>query len=408
MENKLKEYARLIIEIGLNIKKGQKLIINAPVDCADFARLCASAAYDVGCAEVIMNWNDDFLDRERFMRGDSGIFDYFPEWKRDMMLSLAKEGAAKLAIYATDPEAMMGVEPDRLLRWERAKGKALAEYFVMQTANEFPWCVVSVPIASWAKKISPELSDEAAVEELWNKIFAAVRIDGSGNAVECWNKHINTLRERCEKLNAYNFKTLHYTNSIGTDLTVELPENHIWLGGSEKAANGRYFAANIPTEEIFSAPKRDGVNGRVAASMPLVKDGNIIDGIVMEFKDGKIVNATAKTNEDVLKAAITVDEGASSLGEVALVPYDSPISNMKTLFYNTLFDENASCHLAFGEAYGCVKGAEDMTHEELIAAGLNTSITHEDFMIGTPDLSIIGTDHDGNEIPIFINGNFAI
>ena len=404
----LNEYARLVVEVGVNIQKGQRLLINAPVDCAEFARLCAKAAYDAGCAEVVVNWSDDYLAREKFLRADDRVFESFPSWRRDFLMDLANDGAAKLAIYATDPESMRGVDPQRLLDWERVSGKALEDYRNMQMRNDFPWCVASIPIKSWANKVSPELYDDDAVDELWKKIFSALRIDGSGNAVERWREHIATLAARCKKLNSLAFKKLHYNNSIGTDLTIELPDDHIWLGGSEVTTKGQVFVANMPTEEVFTAPKRDGVNGRVVASMPLVKDGNVIEGIVMDFKDGKIVNATAKTNEEILKAAIAVDDGASYLGEVALVPFKSPISDMKTLFYNTLFDENASCHLAFGDAYPCVKGGASMTREELDAAGLNSSMTHEDFMVGTADLSIVGVDACGNETPVFIDGNFAI
>ena len=404
----LNEYARLVVEVGVNIQKGQRLLINAPVDCSEFARLCAKAAYDAGCAEVVVNWSDDYLAREKFLRADDRVFESFPSWRRDFLMDLANDGAAKLAIYATDPESMRGVDPQRLLDWERVSGKALEDYRNMQMRNDFPWCVASIPIKSWANKVSPELSDDDAVDELWKKIFSALRIDGSGNAVERWREHIATLAARCEKLNSLAFKKLHYKNSIGTDLTIELPDDHIWLGGSELTTKGQVFVANMPTEEVFTAPKRDGVNGRVVASMPLVKDGNVIEGIVMDFMDGKIVNAAAKTNEEILKAAIAVDDGASYLGEVALVPFKSPISDMKTLFYNTLFDENASCHLAFGDAYPCVKGGASMTREELDAAGLNSSMTHEDFMVGTADLSIVGVDACGNETPVFIDGNFAI
>ena len=218
--------------------------------------------------------------------------------------------------------------------------------------------------------------------------------------------HGNDL-EALEKLNALKFKSLHYTNALGTDLTVELPEGHIWEAGNDVTLSGQEYIANIPTEELFTSPLKTGVNGVVYASLPLVHDGNIIDGFHFVVKDGKIVEARARQGEETLQAAIAVDEGASYFGEVALVPYDSPISNQKILFYNTLFDENAACHIAFGEAYPCLEGGQKMTKEELKARGLNDSITHVDFMVGTPDLRIVGTTHDGREIPVFENGNFA-
>ena len=243
---------------------------------------------------------------------------------------------------------------------------------------------------------------------LWDAIFSACRVSGTGDAVARWREHLKTLRERTEKLNAYRFRSLHYQNSLGTDLTVELPEGHLWQSGEEKTPKGQPFVANMPTEEIFTAPLREGINGVVYASMPLVHDGNIIDKFHFVVRDGQIVEAVAEKGEDVLRAAISVDEGASYFGEVALVPYDSPISNLKLLFYNTLFDENAACHIAFGEAYPCIEGGRDMTKEQLKEKGLNDSITHVDFMIGTKDLSIVGTTHDGREIPVFVNGNFAL
>ena len=216
------------------------------------------------------------------------------------------------------------------------------------------------------------------------------------------------LAVRKEKLNTLRFKTLRYTNSLGTDLTVELPETHIWEAGNDVTQSGQTFVANMPTEEIFTAPLREGINGVVYASMPLVHDGNIIDGFHFVIENGKIVEAVAEKGEDVLRSAISVDEGACYFGEVALVPYESPISNLKLLFYNTLFDENAACHLAFGEAYPCIEGGREMTKEQLKEAGLNDSITHVDFMMGTSDMSIVGTTYDGREIPVFVNGNFAL
>ena len=245
------------------------------------------------------------------------------------------------------------------------------------------------------------------MEALWDAIFQAVRITGDGRAVDRWQEHLDTLEKRLEKLNALHLKSLHYTNSLGTDLTVELPEGHIWESGGDRTLSGRSYIANIPTEEIFTSPLKTGANGVVYASLPLVHDGNVIDKFHFVVKEGKIVEAHAEQGEETLRAAVGVDEGAAYFGEVALVPYDSPISNQGLLFYNTLFDENAACHIAFGEAYPCLEGGQRMSKDELKARGLNDSITHVDFMVGTPDLSIVGTTKDGREVPVFINGNFA-
>lgn len=407
MEEKLQEYARLLIRVGLNVQKGQTLVISAPVECAHFARLCAAEAYDAGSREVVMNWHDDQLGRMKYLRADEGVFDTVPLWRRHFFNDYALEGAAYLAISATDPENFRGVDSKRIVKAQQASGRALREFDRLQMCGGFPWCIASIPIPSWAKAVFPGVGEDEAMTKLWNAIFEAVRISGDGRAVERWERHIATLGKRLEKMNGYNFKSLHYTNALGTDLTVELPEGHVWEAGNDVTLSGQTYIANMPTEELFTSPLKTGVNGVVYSSVPLVNDGNIIDKFHFVVKDGKIVAAHAEKGEEFLQAAISVDEGASYFGEVALVPYDSPISNQKILFYNTLFDENAACHIAFGEAYPCLKGGQQMTKDELKARGLNDSITHVDFMVGTRDLSIIGATHDGREIPVFVDGNFA-
>ncbi|SFP33365.1 aminopeptidase II. Metallo peptidase. MEROPS family M29 [Oscillibacter sp. PC13] len=407
MEEKLQEYARLLIQVGLNVQKGQTLVISSPVECAFFARMCAQEAYDIGCREVVMNWHDDALGRMKYLHAEDAVFDTVPLWRRHFFNDYAQEGAAYLAISAADPENLKGVDGKRIVRAQQASGKALKEFDRLQMCGGFPWCIASIPIPSWAKTVFPDAAEDEAMEKLWDAIFKAVRISGDGTCVEKWHAHIATLAERLEKMNELNFKSLHYTNSLGTDLVVELPEGHVWEAGNDVTLSGQPYIANIPTEELFTSPLKTGVNGMVYSALPLVHDGNIIDRFHFVVKDGKIIEAHAEKGEETLKGAIAVDEGASFFGEVALVPYDSPISNQKILFYNTLFDENAACHIAFGEAYPCLKGGQQMTKEELKARGLNDSITHVDFMVGTPDLSIVGTTHDGREIPVFVNGNFA-
>ena len=409
MENKLCEYAKLLVEVGLNVQKGQTLLIQSPVDCAYFARMCADAAYDAGCREVVMNWGDDYLTRARYLHAADEVFDEVPEWRRHFCNDYAAEGAPRLVIVAEDPETLKGVDSGRIVRAQRAAGAALEPYYHTYMNNEAPWCVASIPIPAWAAKVFPGVPEAEAMQKLWDAIFETVRITGDGKAVERWHAHLATLEARKNKLNELRFKSLHYTNSLGTDLTIELPEGHLWAAGNGATPKGQVFVANMPTEEIFTAPHRLGINGVVYAALPLVENGNIIDGFRFVIRDGRIVESHAKVGEEFLKAAYTVDEGASYFGEVALVPYDSPISNQGILYYNTLFDENARCHLAFGEAYPeCLEGGNDMTREELLAHGLNWSINHVDFMVGTADLSIVGNTHDGREIPVFVNGNFAI
>lgn len=407
ISNKLKkEYAELIINEGLNIHKGQRLVINCPVECADFARLCADAAYEAGCKEVLMKWRDDYLTRIKYLYADDSIFDVVDEWDKLFCDTVATEGAAWLAIHADDPENLKGVDPDRIRRAQLASGKAMELFRKLEMSNGFPWCVVSVPTTAWAKSVFPGLEAEEAVEKLWGEILNACRVQESGT-VAAWQAHSDELRRHVDILNSYDFVSLRYTNSLGTDLTVELPEGHFWAGGCETDSSGASFSPNIPTEEVFTLPKKTGVNGRICSSKPLCHNGNIIENFGFDVKDGRIINVFAEKGEQILKDAISVDEGASYFGEAALVPYHSPISNSGILFLNTLFDENASCHFAFGSAYPCIKGAEGMSEAELEKAGVNFSMTHVDFMIGTADLSIIGTTHDGSEIPVFVNGDFA-
>ena len=407
MEEKLREYARLLVQVGLNPYPGQRMVISSPVECAHFARLCAQEAYNAGCKEVVMNWTDDAMTRMKYLQAAGEVFDAVPLWRRHFFNDHAREGAAYLAISATDPENLKGVDTQRIVRAQQASGKALKEFDRLQMCGGFPWCIASIPIPSWAARVFPDKGEAEAVSALWDAIFRAVRVTGDGRAVERWQEHLETLERRLEKLNALGLKSLHYTNSLGTDLTVELPEGHIWESGGDRTLAGRPYIANIPTEEIFTSPLKTGVNGVVYASLPLAHDGCVIEGFHFVVKEGKIVEAHARKGEEALRAAISVDEGAGYFGEVALVPYDSPISNQKILFYNTLFDENAACHIAFGEAYPCLKGCQQMSKEELKERGLNDSITHVDFMIGTKDLSIVGTTHDGREIPVFVDGNFA-
>lgn len=408
-EKMLQQYARLVINMGVNIQKGQALNIACPVECAFFARLLVAEAYRAGAGDVIINWRDDVCARERYLHADDSLFDAVYPWDVLQKNTLAREGAAFVGIAASDPENLLGVDPERLRRWEIAVGRDMKEYFRLQMSNGFPWCLVSIPIVSWARKVFPELTDDEAMEKLWAAIFKAVRITENGDAVQEWRAHCDRLKSRADILNEHNFKSLHYTNSLGTDLTIEMPENHLWLAVDDVAKSGVRFLANMPSEEVFSAPLRNSASGVLVASKPLVLNGNIIDGIRMVFERGRIASLHADVGEDTLRASVEIDEGSHYLGEIALVPYDSPISNSGVLFFNTLFDENASCHFAFGEAYpSCIQGGNDMTVEELAASGINAeSSTHVDFMVGTSDLSIVGTTHDGQQVAVFESGNFA-
>lgn len=402
-----KEYAKLVISEGVNLQKGQRLVINCPVEGAFFARLCAEAAYEAGCKDVLMRWSDDTITKYHFLYADDEVFDQPYEWDTLMLDTVSAEGAAWLSISATDPENLKDADPDRMRRAQISRGKALENFRKREMNNDFPWCVCSIPTATWAKAVFPDLETGDGIERMWKEIFSACRVE-EGKTLENWKQHTREIKRHVELLNAYNFKSLRYTNSAGTDVTVELPVGHYWAGGDEKARSGVYFSPNMPTEEVFTLPDKNCINGTLVASKPLCLNGVIVDGFWFKVKDGKIVELHADKGEQVLRDAVSVDEGASYFGECALVPFNSPISESGVLFLNTLFDENASCHFAFGSAYPCIYGAESMSEEELVARGMNVSLTHVDFMIGTKDLKIVGTTYTGREVPIFENGNFAI
>ena len=407
-ESMLNEYARLIVRVGVNLQKGQPAVINAPIECADFARRIAREAFEAGAKDAVIQWGDEKFAQLRFMKAPSEAFDTFPEWRKKFYDDMAADDAVFISIHAENPEIFKDVEPDRLQRSQKAAGEALLEYRARLMSNKNAWCVVALPTEDWAKKVFPDKTPKDAVKALWNAIFSTVRIDGSGDAVKKWEQHTSFLAKAAEFMNRNAFKALHYTNALGTDLVVGLPEGHIWAGGSEDTQSGTPFVANMPTEEIYTLPDREHVDGVVFATKPLVFNGNLIEGMRLTFKDGKVTDFDAEKGKEILEELLTTDEGSVRLGECALVPFDSPISNSGILFYNTLFDENAACHLALGKAYPtCLEGGADMNSIELLQHGVNDSILHEDFMIGSKDLNITGITKDGREIPVFRNGNFV-
>ena len=403
----LKKYARLIVKSGLNIQEDQVLVISCPIEGAEFARVVAEIALKEGAGDVVMNWGDEQFSKIRYLYAPERVFEEFPQWRKEFYLSNARKGAAFLSIAASDPELMKDVDPNRLAKASKTSNTALKEYSERMMTNQNTWCIASIPTKAWAKKVFPELSGESAVEKLWKTIFKTVRVDRE-DPIAAWEEHKNNLQKRMEFLNYHQFKILHYKNSLGTNLKIELPEGHLWAGGSDTTPEGVEFIANIPTEEVYTLPKKTGVNGKVVSTKPLNYNGNLIDEFTLTFENGSVVDFRAKKGHETLKNLIETDPGACYLGEVALVPYDSPISKSNILFYNTLFDENASCHLALGKAYPtCLKNGESMTKEELERAGVNDSLIHVDFMVGSKDLEIIGITSKGEEIQIFKDGNFA-
>lgn len=406
-ETKLNEYAKLCVKVGINLQPGQPLVISAPIEGADFVRLVAKNAYEFGASEVHINWNDEVLTKLKYENAPMEVFENFPQWFADGQVDFAKKNAGFLSISAQDPELLKSIDPKKIAANNKSGSLALKEFrnYTMNDINS--WCVVSIPTKSWAKRVFHDLSEDAAVEKLWDAIFNATRMD-SEDPVKAWEKHIETLITKSTFLNEKDFKSLHYTASNGTDLVVELPNNHIWVSGGSNNAEGTYFVANMPTEEVFTMPLKTGVNGVVYSTKPLNYGGKLIDDFKLTFKDGKVVDFDAKVGKEVLTDLLSIDDGAKYLGEVALVPFASPISESNIIFMNTLFDENASCHFAFGKAYPTnIKGGEKMNDQELEANGVNNSLTHVDFMIGSPDMSVLGKTKTGEKIKIFENGNWA-
>ena len=403
----LLKYARLAALKGINIQKGKILIINSPIECSEFARMIAEEAYKAGASEVIINYNDEKFNKIKYEYTSTDILSFTPEFEKDKYNYYVEQGASFLSISASDPDLLKDIDSAKIATVQKTRREALKRYYEACNSNENAWCIVSVPTQGWAEKVFKDADSKEAVEKLWDAIFTVMRIK-EDDPVEAWNRHLEILDTKVNELNTHKFKCLHFTNSLGTDLKVDLVENHIWCGGEDTTKDGIEFIANMPTEEVFTTPKMDGVNGVVYSSKPLSYCGNLIDNFSLTFKNGKVVDCSAETGLDILKEIIKTDENSCRLGEVALVPYDSPISNSNIIFFNTLYDENASCHLALGSSYpSCIKNGENMNKEELLNAKANFSLTHVDFMIGTKDTNIIGIKNDGTEIPIFKDGNWA-
>lgn len=406
-KNLLSKYAKLAAVKGINIQKGKMLIINSPIECCEFARLIAEEAYKAGASDVIINYSDENFNKLRFEHASDEVLSFVPDFEKDKYNYYVEQGASFLSISASDPDLLKNIDSSKISLVQKSRREALRSYYEACNSNKNAWCIVSVPTEGWAKRVFEASSSKEAVEKLWDAIFTVMRIK-ENDPVEAWNEHLTTLRRKVNELNTHNFKYLHFTNSLGTDLKVELVKNHIWCGGEDYTKGCIEFIANMPTEEVFTTPKLDGVNGTVFSTKPLSYCGNLITDFSLTFKDGKVIDCTAETGLDILKEIIKTDENSCRLGEVALVPYDSPISNSNIIFYNTLYDENASCHLALGSSYpSCIKNGENMTKEQLLEAKANFSLTHVDFMIGSEDTDIIGVKEDGTEVVVFKNGNWA-
>ena len=406
----LKKYAEFTVQVGVNVQKDQTLIIRCPIEGAYFGRACMEAAYKAGAREVVIRWEDEKAARIRMELGEEEALSETKPYELRSYLDYAESegGCCVLAIHASDPEIFKGLDTGKINRVSLAKQEAMKSWREYTMKDRVQWCVVAIPTPAWAASVFPGLSEDEAQEKLWSAIFDVCRVTG-GDPVSAWKEHVAKTTACRDKLNELQLESIHMTSANGTDLTVGLAEGHTWEGACSKAENGTVFIANVPTEEVFTAPHRERVNGVVKGTKPYVYNGQLIEGFSVTFKDGVVVEYSAEKNAELLGQLLDSDEGARRIGEIALVPASSPINRSGLLFYNTLFDENAACHIAFGAGYPTtVKGGAAMTTEELLACGVNDSAIHEDVMVGAEDMTITGLTKSGETVTIFENGEWAI
>ncbi|MFT8362860.1 MAG: aminopeptidase [Sporolactobacillus sp.] len=402
----LEKYAELAVSVGVNVQEGQNVLVKAPIDAGPLVRYVTDKAYQAGARQVYYNWRDDALDHLRLRYASAQELSVYPQWKADYLEGLVRGGAACIDIRTTGLGVTDGIDPRKSALDQQAYWRALHTYYDIRMSDKVSWTLLSYPNAAWAKKIYPGKISELAIRDLWSLIFSLTRIDQS-DPIAAWQRHLMTLEEKKSLLNSRKYRRLHYMGP-GTDLEIRLDAAAHWDGGMSQTTGGVSFVANIPTEEVYTLPLKTGVSGVVTSTRPLVYAGTLIEGIRLTFTEGRITEAYAKTGEQVLRQIIETDEGAHYLGEVALVANDSPISSSGKIFYTTLFDENASCHLAIGKAYPtCLDGGAEMTVDQLAAHGANESLVHVDFMIGSGDLAIDGQRSDGQWEPVFRNGLWA-
>lgn len=405
-EEKLQKYAELIVKVGVNVQPGQEVVLYINVDQQHLAHLIVKEAYRAGAGKVMVKWNDTFTQYEFLKHASNEFLKNTPEFSKKEAQYIADHRCCRISVISEDPGAFSGIDQKRVATYQNTKGKALMPVRQATQNNDLSWTVVAAASLAWAERVFPDLKGNAAVDHLWEEIFKTTRIDCK-NPIQAWKDHDAKLHEKENWLNKEQFSALHYT-SPRTDLTIGLPENHVWEGGGSKNAAGIEFMANMPTEECFTAPDNRRINGYVTSTKPLSYAGNILKNMKFIFKDGKVIEATAETGQTILDHLLETDEGVRSLGEVSLVPNPSPISQSGITFFNTLFDENASDHLALGAAYPFnIQGGTKMNEEQLKAKGINFSQAHVDFMIGSADMNIDGIKKDGTIVPVFRNGDWA-
>lgn len=405
----LDRYADLLVRVGVNLQPGQALVIGQPgmstVEIAGFVRRLARKGWEAGASDVHVPWGDGEISRLRLQHASDAVLTSVPPWVVQQLTQLADEGAAFLAPMSQDPGLFAGVDPTRLAASRTASSMATRHFREKLERSQIAWSIGAIPTAAWARQVFPELNEAEAVQRLWGYVFHVMRLD-TPDPVAAWKAHVADLSARMDALNAAHFTRLHY-RAPGTDLTIDLPRRHVWLGGGETSERGVYFLPNMPTEEVFTLPQRDGVDGVVRATLPLTVGGVLIEDFSVRFERGRIVDFSATTGYDMLKGVIETDEGSHYLGEVALVPHSSPC-NVGRPLYHTLLDENAACHLAIGMAYPIsLQGGGEMSAEQLAAEGANASHAHVDFMVGSAQLDIDGETASGEHVPVMRSGMWA-
>ncbi len=402
----LRNYARLIAVTGAGVKKGQEVWITADLDQPEFVKMVVEECYKAGAKNVRVEWDYQPLAKTNVRYRSLKVLSTIENWQLEKLKHRAATLPATIYLESSDPDGLKGINQKKMAKAQQAT-YPIIKPISDEMENKYQWCIAAVPGAAWAKKVFPGEIKSRAVEKLWEAILKVSRADGE-DPVQAWKEHNEDFAARCDYLNSLGIDTLEYKDPNGTDLKVGLIEDGLFLGGGEYTLGGDFFNPNIPTEEIFTSPKRGRAEGIVYASKPLSYRGELIEDFSVRFENGKVVEVHAGKNEELLKTLVSMDEGAAYLGECALVPYDSPISNSGILFYDTLFDENAACHLALGMGFAnCIKDYGNYTLEQCREKGINDSMIHTDFMIGTPELNITAVTRDGKRVPIFKKGNWA-
>ena len=404
---KIERYARLIVRQGVHVTPGQEVVVQAPVETRSFVHVLVREAYAAHAGHVTVIWNDDVVSRLTYEHVDAAYFEQTPSWQIEQLDSLARAGACFIFVEGADPEALKGIDPAKPAAASKARNAQCKIFRHGLDFNINPWCIAGAPVAAWARTVFPGMEDEVAIYKLWCSILSVARADGEDPESD-WELHDATFEKNLRFLNDHHFDRLHYKADNGTDLVVGLTDRHVWEGGCSATPDGHPFFPNIPTEEVFTSPDCERVDGVVHSALPLIHQGNKVDRFWLRFEAGRVVDFGAEVGLETLRSIIERDEGSNRLGEVALISKNTPIRESEILFYDTLYDENASCHLALGMGFPeCLEGGASLSKEELEARGVNQSSAHVDFMIGTDDLNIYGVGADGSETPVFVNGQWA-